>query len=89
MAYGSSQVRGRIRAVAAGLHHSHSNRGFQIVFVTYTAAQSNFGSLIHWVRPGIGPKSSWILVEVIATKPQQEFPIFFYYWNEFITSVVV
>ena len=25
MAYGSSQARGRIRAVAAGLHHSHSN----------------------------------------------------------------
>ena len=24
-AYGSSQARGRIRAVAAGLHHSHSN----------------------------------------------------------------
>ena len=24
-AYGGSQARGRIRAVAAGLHHSHSN----------------------------------------------------------------
>ena len=24
-AYGSSQARGQIRAVAAGLHHSHSN----------------------------------------------------------------
>ena len=29
-AYGSSQARGRIRAVAAGLHHSHSNTGFLI-----------------------------------------------------------
>ena len=27
MAYGGSQVRGRIGAVAAGLHHSHSNSG--------------------------------------------------------------
>ena len=27
MAYGDSQARGRIRAVAAGLHHSHSNMG--------------------------------------------------------------
>ena len=27
MAYGGSQVRGPIRAVAAGLHHSHSNVG--------------------------------------------------------------
>ena len=26
-AYVSSQTRGRIRAVAAGLHHSHSNAG--------------------------------------------------------------
>ena len=25
MAYGSSQARGQIRAVAASLHHSHSN----------------------------------------------------------------
>ena len=27
MAYGGSQARSRIRAVAAGLHHSHSNVG--------------------------------------------------------------
>ena len=27
MAYGSSQVKGRIGAAAAGLHHSHSNAG--------------------------------------------------------------
>ena len=26
-AYGGSQARGRIRAIAAGLHHSHSNMG--------------------------------------------------------------
>ena len=26
-AYGNSQARGQIRAAAAGLHHSHSNRG--------------------------------------------------------------
>ena len=26
-AYGGSQTRGRIRTVAAGLHHSHSNEG--------------------------------------------------------------
>ena len=33
--YGSSQVRGRIRAVTASLHHSHSSKG------------SNAGSLTH------------------------------------------
>ena len=29
VAYGGSQARGRIRAVAAGLHHGHSNMGFE------------------------------------------------------------
>ena len=27
VAYGGSQAKGRIKAVAAGLHHSHSNMG--------------------------------------------------------------
>ena len=44
--YGSSQVRGWIGVAAAGLHHSHSHAK----------------SLTHWVRPGIEPASSWILV---------------------------
>ena len=30
MAYGGSQARGLIRAVAAGLHHSHSNLGSEL-----------------------------------------------------------
>ena len=30
MAYGSSQARGPIGAVAAGLHHSHSNSGSEL-----------------------------------------------------------
>ena len=29
-AYGSSQARGRIRAAAAGLHHSHGNSGSEL-----------------------------------------------------------
>ena len=29
-AYGSSQARGRIRALAAGLYHSHSNGGSEL-----------------------------------------------------------
>ena len=28
-AYGASQAKGRIRAVVAGLYHSHSNTGFK------------------------------------------------------------
>ena len=30
--------------------------------VTYTTAHGNAGSLTHWVRPGIEPVSSWMLV---------------------------
>ena len=36
-AYGESQARGPIRAVAAGLCHSHSNTGFQLRLLQLTA----------------------------------------------------
>ena len=42
IAYGGSQAKGLIRAVATSIHHSHSNAG----------------SLTHWARPGIEPSSS-------------------------------
>ena len=61
-AYGGSQARDRIWAVATGLHHS---------------TQFTAGSLTHWVRPGIKPKTSWFLVEFIFTGPQWELPPFF------------
>ena len=57
-AYGSSQVRGQIRALAAGLHHSHSNTR----------------SPTHWSRPGIKPTSSWILAGSVSAVPQWELP---------------
>ena len=34
--YGGSQARGRIRAAAVGLHHSHSQHGIWVASVTYT-----------------------------------------------------
>ena len=55
-AYGSSQARGQIGARAVDLHHSHSNTG----------------SLTHWVRPGIEPVSSWILVSFLTADQPQE-----------------
>ena len=55
-AYGGFQARGRTRAVAAGLHHNHSNAG----------------SLTHWARTGIEPASSWTLVRFVYAEPQQE-----------------
>ena len=54
-AYGGSQARGLIGAVATGLHHSHSNAG----------------SLTHWARPGIEPTSAWFLVEFVSAGPWQ------------------
>ena len=35
-------------------------------FATYTTTCGNSGSLTHWVRPGIKPTSSWILVEFVT-----------------------
>ena len=54
-AYGGSQPRGQIRAIAAGLHHSHSNTGSELRLLTSTTAHSNAGSLTYRARPGIEP----------------------------------
>ena len=40
--------------------------------VPYTTAQGNARSLTHWVRLGIKPESSWILVGFVITEPQWE-----------------
>ena len=58
MAYGSSQARGRVGAVAASLRHSH----IWATSETYAAACNNARSWTRWARPGIEPTSSWILV---------------------------
>ena len=55
-AYRDSQAKGHIRAIAAGLHHSHSHAG----------------SLTHWARPGLKPESSWILVRFVTAEPWWE-----------------
>ena len=73
-AYGGSQARGRTRAVATGLCQSHSTVGSGPCLWPYTTAHGNAGSLTHWARPGIKPKSSWILVWFISVEPQWEFP---------------
>ena len=58
MAYGNSQTRCQVRALAASLCHSHSNRG----------------SLPHWVRPGIKHASSWVLAVLVTAEPWRELP---------------
>ena len=67
-----SQARGRIEAAAAGLHHSYSYAGSTLPSVTYTTAPSNSRSLTHWVRPGVEPESSCILVRFVIAEPQWE-----------------
>ena len=75
MAYGGSQARGQIRA-------SHwptpqpQQRQIRATSGTYTTAPGNTGSIIHWVRPGIKPVSSWILVRFVSTAPRRrELPL--------------
>ena len=60
-AYGSSQARGWIGAVAVSLSHSHSQSQIWVTSATYTIAHGNARSLTHWTGPGIEPSSSWIL----------------------------
>ena len=43
--------------------------------VTYATAYGNTGSLTHRGRPGIEPATSWFLVGLVSTAPQQELPI--------------
>ena len=57
-AYGNSQARSQIWAAAAGLHWIHSNAI----------------SLTHWMKLGIKPASSWILVVLVTAEPQWEHP---------------
>ena len=68
MAYGSSQARGRTgAAAAAGLHHSHSTTS---KLRLWHAPQfiTKPDPLAHWVRPGIEPASSWILVRLLTCR---------------------
>ena len=46
-AYGGSQARGQIGAVANGLRHSHSNARAKLHLQPYTTAHGNARSLTH------------------------------------------
>ena len=61
VAYGGSQARGCIGAVAADLLHSHSNAR----------------SLTHWAKPGSGPASLGMVVRFVYTEPQWKPPFSF------------
>ena len=74
-AYGHSQARVWIRAVAAGRptpQPQPQQCGIWYSSVTYTTAYGNATSLTHWAELGIKPTSSWILVGFATTEQQQE-----------------
>ena len=54
--------------------------------VTYTTAHGNARFLTHWLRPGIEPTSSWILIGFITTKPWRELPQILSYHSKDIYS---
>ena len=62
VAYGDSQVKDSIGAVAASLHHSHSNAR----------------SLTHCAKPGIEPATSWFLVRFVSVAPRWELLLLFF-----------
>ena len=53
---GSSQTRGQIAAVAAGLHRSNSSTRSEL-YLWLTASPCNTRSLTHWARPEFEPIS--------------------------------
>ena len=83
VAYGGSQARGWIGAVAASLHHSSQQRQIRGASETYTTAHGNTGPLTHWARPEIEPKTSWFLVKFVSDAPWRELLCYFYTWPLF------
>ena len=62
-AYGGSQAKGHIGAIAAGPCQSHSNMGSKpCLQSTSQLTYGNARSLTHWARPGIEPTTSRFLV---------------------------
>ena len=80
VAYGGSQTRGRIGALAAGLHHSYSNTGPEppLWLIPQLSASSD---LQPTERPGIKLGSSWILLRFITAEPGRTPVVFSYKWK--------
>ena len=68
LAYGGSQARSQIGAAAAGLCHSHSNTGSELLL---QLTPQLMAMLDPYPTEG-GQGSSWILVGFVFTAPQQE-----------------
>ena len=87
VAYGGSQARGWIGAVAASLYIPQPQQcRIQAMFATYTTVHGNTRSLTHWVRPGMEPVSSWMLVRFINRWATMGTPGSWYLYREFKAS---
>ena len=70
VSYGSSQASGQIRAIAAGLFHSHSNARSELhLRPTPQLAATLDPQTTEWGQ-GLNPHPQWILVEFITAEPQ-------------------
>ena len=75
MAYGGSQARGPIGAVATGLHHSHSNARSKLnLRPTLQLTATPILNPLSEARDRTA--SSWILVRFVSAEPQREIPRF-------------
>ena len=71
-AYGSSQAKGEIGVVAAGLYHTAMQDPSRICNPYHSSQQHQILNLLGEAR--IKPKSSWILVRFVTAEPQWELP---------------
>ena len=62
LAYGGSQARGPVGAIAASLQPQPQQLRIRAASANYTTAHCNAGSLTHGARPGIEPETLWFLV---------------------------
>ena len=60
--------------------------GIQAASATYSTAHGQAGSLTPWMRPGMEPASSWILVAFVTDEPQGELWHVPFKWKHTICS---
>ena len=71
MAYGSSQAKGPVGAIAASLHHSHSNVGSELFCDLHLSSRHR--QILNPLSEARGrTESSWILDGFLTAEPQWE-----------------
>ena len=77
MAYGGTQARDWIGAVAAGLHNSHSNSRSELHLQPTPQLMVMLDPYPTEPRPGVKPVSSWMLVRFISLSHNRQSPTVF------------